>query len=186
MCKVSAEFSRKLLIFQIDFLLKSWDCSGAKACKSCRTWKILSNAYFHANFRFDTAENEPAKIFEIFAKFQVAFLQNLQTCAVLFLPFWDSGRKDTRCPPCPVAGGLHAMLRRLPLAARFRGAGGLRASRAFCPLIGVDSDNWQVTKHKYSSVVLEYYQPLEGAVSAVSKSIFASKYACCSIFQDLQ
>ena len=29
---------------------------------------MLSNAYFLANFRFDTAENEPAKNFQIFAK----------------------------------------------------------------------------------------------------------------------
>ena len=29
---------------------------------------MLSNAYFLANFRFDTAENEPAKILQIFQK----------------------------------------------------------------------------------------------------------------------
>ena len=52
---------RELLIFQTDFLRKFWDCSGAKGCKSCRAWKMLSNAYFLANIRFDTAENEPAK-----------------------------------------------------------------------------------------------------------------------------
>ena len=50
-----------MLIFQTDFLRKFWDCSGAKVCKSCRAWKMLSNAYFLAKFRFDTAENEPAK-----------------------------------------------------------------------------------------------------------------------------
>ena len=53
---------QKLLIFQTDFLRKFWDCSSAKGCKSCRAWKMLSNAYFLAKFRFDTAENEPAKI----------------------------------------------------------------------------------------------------------------------------
>ena len=37
------------------------DFSGAKVCKSCRARKMLSNAYFRAKFRFDTAENEPAK-----------------------------------------------------------------------------------------------------------------------------
>ena len=62
-CKIFAEFSQKLLIFKTDFLRKFWDCSGAKVCKSCRAWKMLSNAYFLAKFRFDTAENEP------FAKF---------------------------------------------------------------------------------------------------------------------
>ena len=51
----------KMLIFQTDFILKIWDCSGAKVCKLCRAWKMLSNAYFLAKFRFDTAENEPAK-----------------------------------------------------------------------------------------------------------------------------
>ena len=30
---------------------------------------MLSNAYFLAKFRFDTAENEPAKILQNFAKF---------------------------------------------------------------------------------------------------------------------
>ena len=54
-------FHKKLLICQTDILLKFWDCSGAKGCKSCRAWKMLSNAYFLAKVRFDTAENEPAK-----------------------------------------------------------------------------------------------------------------------------
>ena len=45
-CKIVAEFSQKLLIFQTDFFAKFWDCSGAKGCKSCRAWKMLSNAYF--------------------------------------------------------------------------------------------------------------------------------------------
>ena len=64
-----AEISRKLLFFQTDFLRKFWDCSGAKGCKSCRAWKMLSNAYFLAKFRFDTAENEPAKNLQNVAKF---------------------------------------------------------------------------------------------------------------------
>ena len=46
-CKIEnlqnvAEFLRKLLMFQTDFLRKFWDCSGAKVCKSCRSWKMLS------------------------------------------------------------------------------------------------------------------------------------------------
>ena len=60
-CKTFAEFSRKLLIFQTNVLLKFWDCRGSKVCKSCSAWKMLSNAYFLAKFRFDTTENEPAK-----------------------------------------------------------------------------------------------------------------------------
>ena len=63
-----AEISWKLLFFQSDFLRKFWDCSGAKGCKSCRAWKMLSNAYFLAKFRFDTAENEPAKNLQNFRK----------------------------------------------------------------------------------------------------------------------
>ena len=67
-CKIFAEFSQKLLIFQTDFWRKVWDCSGAKGCKSCRAWKMLSNAYFLAKFRFDTAENEPAKNLQNYRK----------------------------------------------------------------------------------------------------------------------
>ena len=64
-----AEFLQKLLIFQTDFLVKILDCSGAKVCKSCRASKMLSNAYFLAKFRFDTAENEPAKNLQKFSNF---------------------------------------------------------------------------------------------------------------------
>ena len=32
---------------------------------------MLSNAYFLAKFRFDTAENEPAKILQKFANFPI-------------------------------------------------------------------------------------------------------------------
>ena len=67
-CKFFAEFLQKLLIFQTGFLRNFWDCSGAKGCKSCRSWKMLSNAYFLAKFRFDTAENEPAKNLQNFRK----------------------------------------------------------------------------------------------------------------------
>ena len=58
----------KFAIFQTNFLRKIWDCSGAKVCKSCRAWKMLSNTYVLAKFRFDTAENEPAKNLQNFAK----------------------------------------------------------------------------------------------------------------------
>ena len=44
-----------------DFLLKCWVWSGAEVCTSCRSWKMLSNAYLLAKSGFDTAENEPAK-----------------------------------------------------------------------------------------------------------------------------
>ena len=38
---------------------------------------MLSNAYFLAKFRFDTAENEPAKNLQNIAKFQKFQLENL-------------------------------------------------------------------------------------------------------------
>ena len=41
---------------------------------------MLSNAYFLAKFRFDTAENEPAKHFQKNAKFANFANRNLRTC----------------------------------------------------------------------------------------------------------
>ena len=63
----------KIADFSNRFLLKCCVWSDAKVCNSCSTRKIISNAYFLAKFRFDTAENEAAKkiaksaIFAIFA-----------------------------------------------------------------------------------------------------------------------
>ena len=48
--------------FWTRFLLKFWDLSGAKECKSCRSRKMLQNASFLAIVAVDTAENEPLKI----------------------------------------------------------------------------------------------------------------------------
>ena len=67
-CKIPPEISRKLLIFQTDVLLKCWVWSGAKVCTSCGNWKMLSTPYLLAKFRFDKAENEPAKNLQTFAK----------------------------------------------------------------------------------------------------------------------
>ena len=67
-CNFLLNFHGNCWFVQTDFLLKCWDRSGAKACKSCRSWKVLSNAYFVAKFHFDAAENEPAKNLRIFAK----------------------------------------------------------------------------------------------------------------------
>ena len=44
--------------FDCVFLVRS----GAKACVSCRTRKMLSNEYLLVKFGFDTAENEPSKV----------------------------------------------------------------------------------------------------------------------------
>ena len=47
-----AEFLRKLLNLQTEFLLKCWVWSDAEVCTSCRDWKMLSHAYFLAKFKF--------------------------------------------------------------------------------------------------------------------------------------
>ena len=43
-------------------MLKFWDLSGAKDCKSCRSRKTLQNDYLVAIVAVDTAENEPSKV----------------------------------------------------------------------------------------------------------------------------
>ena len=104
MLQFFAEISRKLLFFQTDFLRKFWDCSGAKGCKSCRAWKMLSNAYFLAKFRFDTAENKPAKNLQNFRKlhfrkmhFRNAFSARSRPRAFLatFSPGGSAGHRGT-------------------------------------------------------------------------------------------
>ena len=48
--------------FWTRFLLKFWDLSGAKGCKSCRSRKMLQNEPLVAIVAVDAAENEPLKI----------------------------------------------------------------------------------------------------------------------------
>ena len=59
---------------------------------------MLSNAYFLANFRFDTAENEPAKNFANFefSNFLPIFENSSETV-------WSPGPQPSRspCPPSP-------------------------------------------------------------------------------------
>ena len=43
-------------------ICKFWIRSGAKVCESCRSWKMLKNDYLLAKIGFDTAENEPSKV----------------------------------------------------------------------------------------------------------------------------
>ena len=52
-----------------DFWLKFWDLSGAKVCRSCRSRQELSNEVLHATIGFDTAENEPLKVWRWFISF---------------------------------------------------------------------------------------------------------------------
>ena len=132
---------------------------------------MLSNAYFLAKFRFGTAENEPTKNLQNFAKFDY---QNLQKDLVLKLlqervrHLRARHRRDVG--PDPLAldlvreandGGLGALgvldERRLHLSCIFRKC----IFRKFCNF-------------------------LAGSFSAVSKRNFARKYAFDSIFQALQ
>ena len=62
---------------------------------------MLSNAYFVAKFRFDTAENEPAK--------------NLQNFVIFFAKFANFANPDLgRAPAAPDAGGRLLALPRGP------------------------------------------------------------------------
>jgi len=56
------------------FLLKFWDLSGAKECKSCRSRKMLQNEPLVAIVTVDTAENEPLKVWGDFIHFSFVSL----------------------------------------------------------------------------------------------------------------
>jgi len=58
-----------------ESLLKYWDLSGAKACKSCRSRQELSNEYLLAKIGVDTAENEPLKVHLIFKLWDLIFTE---------------------------------------------------------------------------------------------------------------
>ena len=49
-------------------MLKFWDLSGAKDCKSCRSRKTLQNEYLVAIVAVHTAENEPSKVWSFCCK----------------------------------------------------------------------------------------------------------------------
>ena len=55
--------------FLTKFQLKKCDYRAVQRSALCRSRRELSNAYFLAKFRFDAAENEPAKNLQKFAKF---------------------------------------------------------------------------------------------------------------------
>ena len=69
---------------------------------------MLSNAYFLAKFRFDTAENEPAKNFQNFANFEIfpILLTNFKN--------WDVVDEDGAVVE---ADGEHGRLARVPVQA---------------------------------------------------------------------
>ena len=76
-CKVFA--SQKLLIkFFKPICCEIFEIAAVqKDANLVELEKMLSNAYFLAKFRFDTAENEPAKNLQNFVKFQKCQLDNL-------------------------------------------------------------------------------------------------------------
>ena len=45
-----------------EILLRFSLSTGAKECQSCRSRKMLKNAYLDAKIGFDTEENEPSKV----------------------------------------------------------------------------------------------------------------------------
>ena len=44
-------------------LKKNWDCRAVQRSALCRSRRELSNAFLVAKFGFDTAENEPSKVY---------------------------------------------------------------------------------------------------------------------------
>ena len=116
---------------------------------------MLSNAYFLAKFRFDTAENEPAKNLQNFAKFANFADPNPLT---LMKPGDRAVRADE----------LRGAVAELDVRPRPTGSGGrlLRVRRRQRASVG-----------KISAKCCSF--------SAVSAPIFARKYAFCSIFQNL-
>ena len=106
---------------------------------------MLSNAYLLANFRFDTAENEPAKICKVLLKICKFQVGEIYDDLVEALKDYDH---DVRRHAAAALGNL----------------GDLRAA-------GVAIFGNFLAKFR--------------SFSAVSAPIIASKYAFCSIFQNL-
>ena len=57
-----SENSRKNAKKFYEILLRFSLSTGAKECQSCRSRKMLKNAYLDAKIGFDTEENEPSKV----------------------------------------------------------------------------------------------------------------------------
>ena len=86
---------------------------------------MLSNAYFLAKFRFDTAENEPAKNLQIFRKvhFRKMHFRKMHFRKCIFekcILFRDLSGKERLLQVAPAGHAVHEGLTlRLQLAARF-------------------------------------------------------------------
>ena len=117
---------------------------------------MLSNAYFLAKFRFDTAENEPAKI-----------LQNLSICQ------WCPSRR-----------------RRGRRAGRggqvdFHDGTSSAGPPSRCTTYDASFDPSERPVAGHAAVAVGKISAKGCSFSAVSAPIFATKYAFCSIFQNL-
>ena len=121
---------------------------------------MLSNAYFLAKFRFDAAENEPAKNLQKFANFAQFANPN---------PPNRSGPRRPLRPRPRAAPGARGPGGR-PRRAQPPGRAAPRAGAALCFFIKLSN----------------FCKFLAGSFSAVSKRNFARKYAFDSIFQALQ
>ena len=65
------------------FLLKFWNLSGAKECKSCRSRKSWKNEYLVAIVAVDTAENEPLKVWGRFHSSFIRLLSNYRGSEII-------------------------------------------------------------------------------------------------------
>ena len=63
--KFGSQNQKKWQKIVVTFLLKFWDLSGAKECKSCRSRKSLKNEPLVAIVAVHTAENEPLKVLRV-------------------------------------------------------------------------------------------------------------------------
>ena len=130
---------------------------------------MLSNAYFLAKFRFDTAENEPAKN-----------LQNFRKMHFSKMHFQKSHGRTAR------SGKLHRARSRLYRGQilqenmRLKALAEIYTMHSFAQLCKLKFCQ------KFANISAKFCNFLAGSFSAVSKRNFARKYAFDSIFQALQ
>ena len=136
---------------------------------------MLSNAYFLAKFRFDTAENEPAK--------------NLQTVANFEGPRPRGAPGPPRGAPPPARAWPPPPPGAPPPAGAASPPGA--APRAAPPPAAPDfasklSKLSKIGKNGKIKIFAKFYKYLAGSFSAVSKRNFARKYTFDSSLQALQ
>ena len=142
---------------------------------------MLSNAYFLANFRFDTAESEPAKNLKIFAKLLILLTcrthrpkARARGCCLWNLPCL--GRPDEAEGSDDDWNGLDA------------DASTTAGPAASASLDRTVSDSGHIFRKCIfrKCIFRKFCKFLAGSFSAVSKRNFATKSAFDSIFQALQ